>query len=138
MNPEQAIRCAIALLREAQARNTRLEHRTMQPLWNQTMTLRDETLRWAAIIRPATGRPVEGTGIVTTDPKWCTSCARIPHTNEPRHRRSTRCTWCDAFHATYGQDPPIKLLERHHRGERIYQHQIDQAINRHPAKRISA
>lgn len=137
-DPARAVLMSSVMLREAQRRSQRLDHRTLQPLWNQTMSLRNETLRWVAIIRPVTGKPIEGTGIVSTDPKWCSSCARIPHTNEPRDGHHTRCRWCHSFHATYGQDPPTKLLERHLRGERIYQHQIDQAIARHPAKRISA
>lgn len=136
--PARAVQLGTAMLREAQKRSQPLQHRTMQPLWNTAHQLRDETHRWASIAHPTNATPKEGAGIVSTDPKWCTSCARIPHTNEPRDGHHTRCRWCHSFHATYGQDAPVKLLERHLRGERIYQHQIDQAIARHPAKRLSA
>lgn len=135
--PARTVTAATSLLR-AYSGSQPLRDRTMQPLWNTAHQLRDETHRWAAIAKPTNATPKEGAGIVSTDPKWCTSCARIPHTNEPRDGHHTRCRWCHSFHATYGQDAPVKILERHLRGERIYQHQIDQAIARHPAKRLSA
>ena len=140
--PARMVHYSATLLREAQKRSQDVDTRNLRNLINTVARLYRETHYWATCAvdpkNPPARPDLRSAGIVSTDPKWCTSCARIPHTNSPRHRRSTRCVWCDSFHATYGQDPPVKLLERHLRGERIYQHQIDQAIARHPAKRISA
>jgi hypothetical protein len=117
-DPARAVLMSSALLREAQKRTQPLHHRTLQPLWNHTMTLRNETLRWAAITRPATGATPKGVGLVDTDPKWCTSCLRLGHC-EPRYGSGTLCRKCQNFYRAEGALPPTTVLAKWHRGERV-------------------
>jgi len=65
---------------------------------------------------------------------WCTSCERASvHT--PRGdekavgKASTLCAWCHAFNREHTTLPPIELIAKHARGERIYDRDISQALD---------
>lgn len=131
--PARMVSYSATLLREAQKRSQDVDSRDLRNLINTVARLYRETHYWAtcaADTRNPPKRPdLKSAGIITTDPKWCTSCLRLNHC-EPRHGTHARCSWCSSFHATYNVDPPTQLLDAKHRGVRITEAMINKALKR--------
>ena len=71
----------------------------------------------------------------TAGEDWCRSCWRDDKYCEPITRRSNGkpyyvglCKWCGQFNSTHNRIPPVELVQRRHRGDRINLPMIDQAL----------
>lgn len=115
--------------------DTKISDPHIRALWIASYALADHVNAWARLAQPIAGTTDTDRklGIIDTEnPLWCISCLRLGHC-EPRTEGKTRCRWCAGFHATHTVDPPITILERHHRGERIYERDITLALRKRPA-----
>lgn len=94
------------------ARMAKLAHRAAREL-------RDLCLTYDYPVGGEFGRPRTGQATETVEQaeKWCTSCARL-HRAESRYRGEL-CRWCYDFTATEKIEPPLDILDAHHRGMRI-------------------
>lgn len=58
------------------------------------------------------------------DNDWCRSCRRDNGYNEPvsaHYPKKRLCRWCGDWAGTHnGELPPVKLIEKRHRGDKIY------------------
>lgn len=88
------------------------------------------TSRW--LQRTATAQAKRDARPSSSD-DWCESCERV-HRHSPVRRRRL-CGWCDDFKAIEGVLPPLDLLEAHHRGVRMNQTMIRQALARVKGKK---
>lgn len=125
--PSRVVPAATTLLRAHRGVQA-IDDRATNRLDTATTRLYRETHYWAAIAKPTNARPVEGAGIVTTDPKWCTSCLRLGHC-EPRTKSGTLCRWCQDYNRAQGTLPPTALLAKRHRGERITTRDLERRVS---------
>lgn len=63
---------------------------------------------------------------------WCTSCERaqvMAPRGDPKRvgEQSTLCGWCHEWQREYGQLPPVAIIERRARGERITTRVVEEA-----------
>ncbi len=66
-------------------------------------------------------------GLGDLEDLWCVSCHRDHKHCEPvSDRYKGLCRWCGSYKGEYGHLPPLALLERRHRGERITQQMVQQ------------
>lgn len=72
---------------------------------------------------------LDNAGRVGDDTMWCISCWRNKEHHEPvhkDHRTARLCRWCAGYKRDHhGQLPPVRLLAKRHRGDRITQADID-------------
>ena len=96
---------------------------------------------WSAAARTRAAAPAS-----RTDDVWCTSCLRA-HVVTPRGAEkevgadSTLCRWCHDWQREHRALPPVALIERRARGERITSRVIDEAlggVRRHDRRRNRA
>jgi len=71
---------------------------------------------------------------------WCTSCERAgvlsPRGTEKEvGKSSSLCGWCHVWQREHSQLPPVVLIEKRARGERIYDRDITAALGTHPPRR---
>ena len=125
--PDRMVNYTVVVLTEAQKRLQPIGEHDTRKLWNLAMQLRDQTLLWAAAATPTQPHANNRLGIEDRTPRWCTSCQRLGHL-EPRWNAHPNCRWCQSFIDSQGQDPPPKLLDAHHRGIRITDTMVTDAL----------
>jgi len=120
---------------------SRTDERRARQLWAQIHPLVVELERLVAKYKPTAptshGRDPE-VGI-----DWCISCHRLEapdgsRRSEPVARRKAtgdpyykgRCLYCGRFGAAHDMDPPLDLLEDHHRGIKANAARVEKAIAR--------
>lgn len=64
----------------------------------------------------------------------CRSCWRADGYYEPVSHYRHYCRWCGDFTTNHGIKPPVELLDKRHRGIRISQRDVDEALARAGAK----
>lgn len=111
------------LLHQLIAQNHPAPSRPLGALHRHCVELDAITRRWGGPLHT----PKRQEDLIPNDPteRWCTSCLRIAK-HSVRHR-GDRCSWCYSFEQTPGNPtpPPIELLEKRHRGIRIYDRDIE-------------
>lgn len=80
-------------------------------------------LRLGITWQPRESSPLDRARTEGDNTPGCTSCARTHQAKGVRRWvavfRDGLCSWCYAYRRRYGGLPPLPLLEKHHRGERV-------------------
>lgn len=74
---------------------------------------------------------------------WCASCLRIKWhspcaTDKKWAQPNAHCSWCSGWLKAHGFLPPIWVMRKHARGDRVYDSDETKAVAEHEAQKVTA